>query len=144
MIGKRSVLLTGALAVILLVAANTRTWVNGSVTDAVLQGAHTAASGSKASPALLAAALVGAAAVLAFAVLFRLEGPRTRAERLQREAEVQRCHEVYLQAEAHLKAVLNEGFNERMEEFTTVRAAYDEACRVLRTVSPLRAEITGV
>ncbi|MGN6412832.1 Trp biosynthesis-associated membrane protein [Flexivirga sp.] len=65
MIGKRSVLLTGALAVILLVAANTRTWVNGSVTDAVLQGAHTAASGSKASPALLAAALVGAAAVLA-------------------------------------------------------------------------------
>ncbi|EXU79771.1 hypothetical protein AX13_03390 [Comamonas aquatica DA1877] len=98
----------------------------------------------------------GAAAVLAFAVLFRLEGPRTRAERLQREAEVQRCHEVYLQAEAHLKAVLNEGFNERMEEFTTVRAAYDEACRVLRTAdtpkhskliaalaNPLRTEKTA-
>lgn len=65
MSSKRTVLLVGALAVILLVAANTRTWVSGSVTDAVLQGAHTEASGGKAAPALLAAALVGAAAVLA-------------------------------------------------------------------------------
>lgn len=65
MTAKRTVLLVGALAVILLVAANTRTWVSGTVTDAVLQGAHTEASGGKAAPALLAAALVGAAAVLA-------------------------------------------------------------------------------
>lgn len=65
MSSKRTVVLVGALAVILLVAANTRTWVSGSVTDAVLHGAHTTASGSKAAPALLAAALVGAAAVLA-------------------------------------------------------------------------------
>lgn len=65
MTGKRTVLLTGALAIILLVAANTRTWVSGTVTDAVLQGAHTDASGGKAAPALLASALVGAAAVLA-------------------------------------------------------------------------------
>lgn len=65
MIGKRSILLVGAVAVLLMVAANTRTWVSGSVTDAVLQSAHTTASGSKSAPALLAAALVGAAAVLA-------------------------------------------------------------------------------
>lgn len=62
---KRSVLLVGALAVILLIAANTRTWVSGSVTDAVLQHARTTASGGKAAPALLASTLVGAAAVLA-------------------------------------------------------------------------------
>lgn len=62
---KRSILLVGAVAVLLLIAANTRTWVSGSVTDAVLQGASTTASGSKSAPALLAAALVGAAAVLA-------------------------------------------------------------------------------
>ncbi|MGN1057648.1 MAG: hypothetical protein ACI4QS_13145 [Comamonas sp.] len=71
----------------------------------------------------------GAAAVVIFAVLFRLEGPRTKSERLQREAEVQRAHEAYLQAEAHLRQVLSEGFNERMEEFNTLRAAYDAACR---------------
>ena len=73
----------------------------------------------------------GAAAVVIFAILFRLEGPRTREERLLREAEVRRCHEVYLQAEANLKEVLNEGFNERMEEFSSIRAEYDGACRAL-------------
>ena len=73
----------------------------------------------------------GALAVLAFAALFRMEGPRTRAERLQREQEVQRCHEAYLQAEAHLKYVLEEGFNQRMDAFNTVRAAYDAACQGL-------------
>lgn len=71
----------------------------------------------------------GAMAVLIFAALFRMEGPRTRAERLQREAEVQRCHEAYLKAEMHLKEVLSEGFNQRMDAFNTVRAAYDAACR---------------
>lgn len=81
----------------------------------------------------------GVAAVLIFAMLFRLEGPRTRAERLQREAEVQRCHEVYLQAEAHLRLVLNEGFNERMEELNSVRAAYEEACRGLGTTDPSKS-----
>ena len=81
----------------------------------------------------------GAAAVLIFAMLFRLEGPRTRAERLQREAEVQRCHEAYLKAEAHLKAVLSEGFNERMEELNTIRAEYDNACRALGTTDPAKS-----
>ena len=80
----------------------------------------------------------GAAAVLIFAALFRIEGPRTRAERLQREAEVQRCHEAYLKAEAHLKAVLSEGFNERMEEFNSIRAEYDNACRALGTTDPAK------
>ena len=78
----------------------------------------------------------GALAVVIFAVLFRLEGPRTRAERLQREAEVQRCHEAYLQAEADLKQVLSEGFNERMEELNSLRAEYDHACRALGTTDP--------
>ena len=81
----------------------------------------------------------GAAAVLLFAMLFRLEGPRTRAERLQREAEVQRCHEAYLQAEAHLRAVLSEGFNERMDELNHVRAAYEDACRALGTTDPSKS-----
>ena len=71
----------------------------------------------------------GAVAVLIFAALFRLEGPRTRAERLHREAEVQRCHADYLQTEVRLKQVLSEGFNQRMDAFNTVRAAYDVACR---------------
>ncbi|WP_446663457.1 Trp biosynthesis-associated membrane protein [Flexivirga sp. B27] len=65
MTSKRSVIIVGAIAVILMVAANTRTWVSGTVTDAVLRGAQTDASGGTAAPALLAAALVGAAAVLA-------------------------------------------------------------------------------
>ena len=81
----------------------------------------------------------GAAAVVIFAMLFRMEGPRTRAERLQREAEVQRCHEVYLQAEAHLRAVLSEGFNERMDAFNQVRTAYEDACRALGTTDPSKS-----
>lgn len=81
----------------------------------------------------------GAAAVLIFAMLFRIEGPRTRAERLQREAEVQRCHAAYLQAEADLKAVLSEGFNERMEELNGIRAEYDNACRALGTTDPSKS-----
>ncbi|NNG41222.1 Trp biosynthesis-associated membrane protein [Flexivirga sp. ID2601S] len=62
---KRTVLLSGVLAVALLLLANSRTWVEGSVSDAVVQSAHTTASGGKAAPAVLAATLVGAAAVLA-------------------------------------------------------------------------------
>ena len=81
----------------------------------------------------------GAAAVLIFAMLFRLEGTRTRAERLQREAEVQRRHAAYLQAEAHLKAVLSEGFNERMDELNSIRAEYDSACRALGTTDPSKS-----
>lgn len=81
----------------------------------------------------------GVAAVLVFAALFRLEGPRTRAERLLREAEVQRCHAAYLQAEADLKAVLSEGYNERLEELNSVRAVYDHACRALGTTDPSKS-----
>nr|WP_279672364.1 Trp biosynthesis-associated membrane protein [Flexivirga meconopsidis] len=55
----------GVLAVALLLLANSRTWVEGSVSDAVVQSARTSASGGKAAPAVLAATLVGAAAVLA-------------------------------------------------------------------------------
>ena len=78
----------------------------------------------------------GAGAIGLFAVLFRIEGPRMRAERLQREAEVQRCHMAYLQAEAHLNAVLNEGFNDCMDDFNTVRAAYDAACQGMSAEDP--------
>lgn len=81
----------------------------------------------------------GAAAVLIFAMLFRIEGTRTRSERLQREAEVQRRHEAYLQAEAHLKAVLSEGFNERMDELNSIRAEYDGFCRKLGTTDPSKS-----
>lgn len=81
----------------------------------------------------------GAAAVLIFATLFRIEGRRTRAERLQREAEVQRRHADYLQAEANLKQVLSEGFNERMDELNSIRAEYDNACRGLGTTDPSKS-----
>ena len=81
----------------------------------------------------------GAAAVCIFAALFRLEGPRTRVERLQREAEVRRCHEAYLEADAHVKSVLSEGFNERVEEFSSIRAEYDDACRALGAADPAKS-----
>lgn len=65
MTSKRNVLLTGLVAVILLVLANSRTWVQGTIQDAVLRNAHATAGGSTAAPVLVAAALVGAAAILA-------------------------------------------------------------------------------
>lgn len=81
----------------------------------------------------------GAGAVLIFAMLFRMEGRRTRTERLQREAEVQRRHAAYLQAEADLKLVLSEGFNERMDELNSLRSAYDNACLALGTTDPSKS-----
>lgn len=76
----------------------------------------------------------GMAAVAVFAVLFRLEGPRTRAEHLQRSAEVARCHEAYLQSEARLREVLTERFEERKEEFHTLRNLYEQACQEVKAV----------
>ncbi|TWP33573.1 Trp biosynthesis-associated membrane protein [Leekyejoonella antrihumi] len=64
MTSKRNVLLLGALGVLLILVASSRTWVNGTVGDAVLQNAQLSVSGSKASPAGVAAALVGAAAIV--------------------------------------------------------------------------------
>jgi hypothetical protein len=78
----------------------------------------------------------GALAVVIFAALFRMEGPRTRAERLHRETEVQRAHEAYLQAESRLREVLSEGFNERMDAFNEVRSAYDAACHGMGAENP--------
>jgi len=65
MTSKRNVLLVGAVAVLLLLVASSRTWVEGTVSDAVLQNARVTVSGSKAAPATVAAALVGAAAIVA-------------------------------------------------------------------------------
>lgn len=65
MITKRFVLLVGTFAVTVLIVTNTRTWVSGTVNDAVLQSAHVSASGSKAAPILLSSVLVGSAAIFA-------------------------------------------------------------------------------
>lgn len=81
----------------------------------------------------------GAAAIGLFALLFRLEGPRTRAERRAREAEVARCHAEYVAAEAHLREVLSERFNERKEEFHAMRRLYDEACQAIESVESTQA-----
>lgn len=90
----------------------------------------------------------GAAAVGIFAVLFRLEGPLTRAERHTREAAVARNHTAYQHAEAHLKEVLNERFNERMAEFQTMRRLYEQALHAIQDVEatqpgPLLARLAG-
>lgn len=76
----------------------------------------------------------GAAAIVIFALLFRMEGPRTKAERLQREAQVKRSHAAYVAAEAHLQMVLKERFNERVDDFNAMRVLYDQACLALDSV----------
>lgn len=65
MTSKRTVFVVAALGVVLLVVAGTRTWVTGDLNDAVLQHAQVTVTGSKAAPACLGAAFVGAAATIA-------------------------------------------------------------------------------
>lgn len=65
MTSKRTVMLVGLIAVALLGVASTRTWVNASLADAVLQQAHLAVNGSGAAPTCVAAAFVGAAGIIA-------------------------------------------------------------------------------
>lgn len=65
MTSKRSVFVVGLVAVLLLLLSASRTWVTGSIADAVLQQAKVSVGGSGAAPLVTASALVGAAAVLA-------------------------------------------------------------------------------
>lgn len=65
MTSKRSVFALGLVAVLLLLLSASRTWVTGSIADAVLQQAKVSVGGSSAAPVVTAAALVGAAAVIA-------------------------------------------------------------------------------
>ncbi|MBP7352722.1 MAG: hypothetical protein KA964_06815 [Comamonas sp.] len=76
----------------------------------------------------------GMAALLVFAGLFRIEGPLTRAEHKARSMEVRLRHEDYLQAEARLKQVLSERFNERMAEFQTMQNLYEQAKKAVTTI----------
>lgn len=59
---KRLVFLIIAVAVAVLMFAATRTWVTGTVSDAVLSDVKVSVAGSSAAPGVFAAALVGAAA----------------------------------------------------------------------------------
>ncbi|UIJ34112.1 Trp biosynthesis-associated membrane protein [Allobranchiibius sp. GilTou73] len=77
MTSKRSVFLVGLVAALLLLLAGSRTWVTGSVADAVLQRADVQVGGSSAAPVVTAGALVGAAAVIALLTVGRL--PRSVA-----------------------------------------------------------------
>lgn len=76
----------------------------------------------------------GMAALLVFAGLFRIEGPLTRAEHKARSMEVRLRHEDYLLAEARLKQVLSERFNERMTEFQTMQNLYEEAKKAVTAI----------
>lgn len=76
----------------------------------------------------------GMAALLVFAGLFRIEGPLTRAEHKARSMEVRLRHEDYLQAEARLKQVLSERFNERMTEFQTMQNLYEQAKKAVTAI----------
>lgn len=69
---KRHVLLTAFVALVVLVLGISRTWVSGTVKDAVLQNADVAVGGSSAAPAVVATALVGAAGILAALTTGRL------------------------------------------------------------------------
>lgn len=62
---KRNVLVLGTVGLLLLVIGVTRTWVSGTVADAVLQNSHVSVTGTSAAPAVLATALVAAAGVIA-------------------------------------------------------------------------------
>lgn len=72
MTSKRSVFGIGLISVLLLLLSGSRTWVTGSVADAVLQGARVRVGGSSAAPIVTAGALVGAAAVVALLTAGRL------------------------------------------------------------------------
>lgn len=68
----------------------------------------------------------GFVSVLVFAALFRLEGPLTRKERHLRLATLEQARESYQNAEVRLECILHERFNERMQDFHALCAAYQE------------------
>lgn len=73
-------------------------------------------------------------AVLTFALLFRLEGPDTRQERLARLAAVDWCRTRYHEAELHLQQVLHERFDARMQDFHALRHVYEAASQAIDAV----------
>lgn len=62
---KRRVLVLAAVALALIVLGVSRTWVSGTVKDAVLQNTDVSVGGGAAAPAVVACALVGAAGIVA-------------------------------------------------------------------------------
>ena len=76
----------------------------------------------------------GMAALLVFAGLFRIEGPLTRAEHRARTAQVRLSHDAYIQAEMHLKEVMESRFNERMAEFQSMQCMYEDACKAATAI----------
>lgn len=69
---KRSVFVVGLVSVLLLLLSGSRTWVTGTISDAVLANTTVSVGGSSAAPVLTAGALVGAAAVIAVLTAGRL------------------------------------------------------------------------
>lgn len=67
MTSKRNVLLMALAAGIVLLVCGARTWVEGTVSDVVLQQSTVSISGNEASSGVVASALVGAAAAVATA-----------------------------------------------------------------------------
>lgn len=63
--GKRGVVALALAGALVLVASASRTWVSGTVDDAVLGASRVSATGSQLAPGLVAIALAGAAAALA-------------------------------------------------------------------------------
>lgn len=76
----------------------------------------------------------GPLAVLMFALLFRLEGPGTRQERLARQATVDWCRTRYHEAEQHLQQVLHERFDARLQDFRVLRHVYEAASQAIDAV----------
>lgn len=70
--GKRGVVGLALVGALVLVASASRTWVSGTVDDAVLGASRVTGSGSQLAPGLVAIALAAAAAALAAATSGRL------------------------------------------------------------------------
>ncbi len=81
----------------------------------------------------------GLVAVAVFALLFRLEGPRTRRERRMRQAQVELCHSSYLAAESHLQAVMHQRFAERMQDFHALQHLHEAASQAIAAVEGANA-----
>jgi len=81
----------------------------------------------------------GLAAMVVFALLFRLEGPRTRQERRMRQAQVELCHSSYLDAENHLQSILHRRFTERMQDFHALQHLYEAASQAIAAVEGANA-----
>jgi uncharacterized membrane protein (TIGR02234 family) len=70
--GKRGVVALALAGALVLVASASRTWVSGTVDDAVLGASRVSGTGSQLAPGLVAIALAGAAAALAATTSGRL------------------------------------------------------------------------